>query len=114
MKMVKRVLFLAILMASCAVEYPRVTVVNTSDGPLAGIVLTLEEGTTYTLGSLDAGAETTVVVEPRGESDVTIDYTDDSGETRTASGGYFEEVGDYHLILTVRRDGVVDFETTFD
>jgi hypothetical protein len=111
---VKRLLLLAVLLASCTIEYPRVTVVNASAGPLAGIVLTLEEGKAYTIGNLDAGGETTVVVEPRGESDVTIGYTDDSGEARTVSGGYLEETGAYHLMLTVRGNGVVDFETNFD
>ena len=110
----KRLLLLAVLLASCTGDYPRVTVVNASGGPLAGIVLTLEEGKAYTIGNLDSGEETTVVVEPRGESDVTISCTDDSGETRTVSGGYIEEAGAYHLILTVRGNGVVDFETHFD
>ncbi|OGD75549.1 MAG: hypothetical protein A2Y64_05365 [Candidatus Coatesbacteria bacterium RBG_13_66_14] len=114
MKAVIRILLLAVLLTSCSGGYPRVTVVNAGGGPLSQVVVTLEEGTSYTIGNLDAGEETTIVVEPRGESDVTLDYTDDSGETRSVSGGYIEEVGDYHLILTVRGDGGVDFENTFD
>ncbi|MCX7021750.1 MAG: hypothetical protein NTW26_05665 [bacterium] len=110
----RRILLLAVLLTSCSGGYPRVTVINAGGGPLTQVVLTLEDGDAYTIGTLDAGGETTVVVEPLGESDVTLDYGDSSDARRMVSGGYLEEAGAYHLTVTVRGDGVVDFETTFD
>jgi len=107
-------LVLSVLLASCGGSYPRVTVVNACGGTLSGGVLTLEEGTAYAIGRLEAGEKTTVVVEPRGESDVTLDYTDPTGIERTVSGGYLEETGSYHLTLTVGEQGVVDFDVNLD
>ncbi|MCK4593664.1 hypothetical protein KAU45_04125 [bacterium] len=104
-------LFVVPLAAGCG-EYPRVTVVNQGGEPIGEIVVTLEEGYSYTVGSLDTGGRTTICVEPEGESSPTISYIDGRGERREASGGYLEEGGGYYLTLTIQGDGEVNINST--
>ncbi len=103
-------LFVVPFAAGCG-EYPKVTVVNQSGEPISEVVVTLDEGYGYTVGSLDTGEGTTIYVEPEGESSLTLSYIDGRGERREASGGYLEEGDGYYLTLTVGGDGEVDFDT---
>ncbi len=75
-------ILVVVLPAAGCDEYPRVTVINQSGEPISGIVVTLDEGYSYTVGSLDNDERTTICVEPKGESSLTLLYLDTNGELR--------------------------------
>lgn len=75
-------MLVVVLLAAGCDEYPGVTMINQSGEPISGIVVTLNEGCSYTVGSLDNDEETTICVEPKGESSLTLLYLDTNGELR--------------------------------
>jgi hypothetical protein len=85
----------------------RVTVENHGAATLRAVVVHVT-GNSYPLGDLKPMSSRSVKVNPRGESHVEIEYTDESGRpVRLNAGGYFES--GYHGTVWVGiRDGRID------
>ena len=60
----------------------RVTVTNQGESSLNGVVV-LVEGNRYEIGEIKPHLSRTVIVRPKGESDVRIEYLDESKKTCT-------------------------------
>jgi hypothetical protein len=85
----------------------RVTVENRGPTALRAVIVHVT-GNSYPLGDLKPMSSRSVKVNPRGDSHVEIEYTDESGRpVRLNAGGYFES--GYHGTVWVGiRDGRID------
>ncbi len=75
-------LLIAVSLFVCNYFAHRVTVSNQGDSSLKGVVV-LVQGNRYEIGEIMPHKSRTVIVRPKGESDVRIEYLDESKKTCT-------------------------------
>ena len=85
--------------AGCSRGTP-ITVINQSDVPLEDVVLS-GSGFSENLGSVGPHADARVVVRPRGESDVRVQFKARGEALSFGPDGYFEAGGGYVVTITV-------------
>lgn len=104
-------LLLAIVLLLALLLRPRLTVTlkNFGSRPLTSVRLTVTGSETF-VGNLAAGAERTVRIYPASDSDLKLEYVDESGDLqRIDAGGYFGRSTSGRIEVDIRDGKVADY-----
>jgi hypothetical protein len=103
----------ALLAAAVIPLWPRgvkAVVRNASDSPMRNVRLVVT-GRSYTLGDIRPNETRTARVNPTGESDITIEYTDASGTLKAVRADCYIEHGYFGTIRVGVANGAVTGKT---
>ncbi len=97
------------LVVGCS-QAPQLTVINRSTAELTNVVAS-GTGFTQPVGSIPAGGQRSILVNPRGESGLQLAFDANGKHFSSAPQGYFENSSNYKITATISPDFTVTVDT---